>query len=204
MRIALIALALTVCMTQPAFSDDHDKHEGKHEMDPKAQEMMKAWKDYATPSEGHKVLAGMAGNWQYTSKMWHKPEAKPEESTGAMTLKMILGGRFLENKTTGKAMGMPFEGLGFIGYNNISKKYETVWLDNMATGIMRGMGSYDASAQVLKDSGEFSCPMSKNKTQEYRTEWKIVDKNNMIFTMWGPDEEGNEYKHMEMTLKRKK
>ena len=204
MRTDLIAIFSIALMSTSAFAVDTSKanHDPKH--DPKSEEKMKAWMDYSTPSEAHKVLSSLAGKWKTTSKMWHTPDTKPEESVGTTTLRMVLGGRFLENKTTGKAMGMPFEGLGFIGYNNITKKYETLWLDNLATGMMRGAGSFDEKNQTLKDSGEFSCPMAKDKTQTYRSEWKIVDKNNLVFAMWSPDESGKEFKNMEMIFKRAK
>lgn len=172
-------------------------------MDPKKAEMMKAWQEYATPSDAHKVLAGTVGNWKYTSKFWEAADATPEESKGTSKLKMILGGRFLQHETKGKAMGMPFEGLGITGYDNIKKKYDTLWMDTMGTGVMHGSGSFDAATSTLTDKGEFTCPLTKGKTREYRTEWKITDKKNMTFTMYGPGPEGGkEFKQMEMIFKR--
>ncbi len=169
----------------------------------KKQEMMKKFMQFSTPGEGHKVLAPMAGKWKYTSKWWETAEAKPQESAGTSTMKMILGGRFLQHETKGKAMGMPFEGLGLTGYNNIKKKYETIWLDSMSTGMMRGEGSYNAETKTLTDKGQFSCPM-KEGDQDYRSEWKMIDKDNSVFTLYGPDESGDEFKMMEMTFKRSK
>ncbi|MGE3261967.1 MAG: DUF1579 domain-containing protein [Bacteriovoracia bacterium] len=173
--------------------------------DAKMKEMMAAWQKYSTPSAAHKLLAPMAGKWSYTSKAWMSEGAKPEESSGTSTIKMILGGRFLQHDIKGKAMGMPFEGLGLTGYNNLTEKYETFWADNMGTGMMHGSGSFDSVSNTLKDSGEFTCPMEADKKAEYRSEWKIIDKNNMIYTMWAPDmNTKKEFKNMEMVFKRKK
>jgi hypothetical protein len=174
-------------------------------MDPKQAEMMKAWHDYATPGAPHKVLAQMAGQWKYDSKMWEAPDQKPHESKGSGGMKMILGGRWLQMDAKGKAMGIPFQGLGFIGYDNLKGKYESTWIDSMGTGTMHGTGDYDASTKTLSDSGQMSCPMSKDKVTSYRSEWKIVDKNNLMFTMWGPNPaDGKEMKMMEMHYKRAK
>lgn len=173
-------------------------------MDPKKQEMMQAWMQYATPGAPHKIFNQLVGHWKYTSKFWEKADVKPEESSGTSNIKVILGGRFLQNEVKGKSMGMNFQGMGLTGYNNIKEKYETIWIDNMATGMMKGEGTYDDSTQTLKDSGVASCPMTKKKEREYRTEWKIIDKNNTVFTMWGPDEDDNEFKQMEMVLKKAK
>ena len=201
-----ISFCILSLILTPNFSfADADNHPKNGEStDPKHAESMKAWMEFSTPGAPHKTLQGMTGKWKYTSKFWHKPDSKPEETSGTSTMKMVMGGRFLEHKTTGKVMGQPFEGLGFTGYNNMTKNYETVWLDNMSTGMMRGKGSFDTETQTLKDSGEFSCPMTKEKEQKYRSEMKIIDKNNMSFSMWSPDENGKEYKGMEMMMKRAK
>lgn len=171
--------------------------------DPKMQEMMKAWQEASTPGAPHAVLKGMAGKWKYTSKMWQTPEAVPETSAGTSTFTLIHGGRYLKNESKGKAMGMNYEGLGFIGYNNVAKRYETTWMDNMSTAMMHGSGNFDPATQTLSDSGEFSCPLKK-EPQKFRSEWKMVDKNSMIFSMWMPDRTtGKEFRSMELTYRRK-
>lgn len=199
MRTILFTILALVALSAPVFAADAPKGEG----DAKKQEMMKAWMKYSTPGEPHKVLAGMAGNWKYTSKWWESAKSKPEESKGTSTMKMILGGRFLQHDTKGMAMGVAFQGIGITGYDNLKEKYDTIWLDNMGTGIMRGTGSFDAATKTLKDKGEHSCPMSDDNTREYRSEWKITDKNNMTYSMYSDDEDGDEFKMMEMVFKRK-
>src|SRR5690606_7205340 len=176
-------LGLALALASPAsFAAEN----GKEKMDPKIQEMMQKWKDAATPGAPHAVLKSMVGNWKYTSKMWHSSDSVPEESSGRSKFKMVLGGRFLTNETKGKAMGQAFEGIGYTGYNNMTKKYETFWMDNMSTATMHGTGSFDEATKTLTDVGEFSCPMREGP-QKYRSELKIIDKNNMIFTMYMPD-----------------
>lgn len=174
-------------------------------MDAKMQEMMTKMKEYATPGPAHKILADMAGNWTYTSKFWESADGKPQESNGKSSMKMILGGRYLQQDISGQAMGAPFQGMGLFGYNNVTKKYETMWLDTMGTGAMHGEGSFDTASKTLKDSGSYSCPLT-GKDRTYRGEWKIVDKNNMVYAMYGQNMEGTgpEFKNMEMTFKRTK
>ncbi len=171
----------------------------------KQEQMMKAFKEYSTPGAPHKVLSSMVGNWKYTSKSWESADAKPQEGSGTSKFKMILGGRFLQHDTKGNAMGMPFEGIGITGYDNIKGKYDTLWFDSMGTGIARGIGTFDSTTQTLKDTGEYTCPIKKEKTQNYRAEWKIVDNNNMTYSMFGSGlDNGPEYKQMEMVFKRAK
>lgn len=198
MRSVLLSLCLLA--SSSAFAADPANPTAT---DPKRAEMMKKFEEYAKPGAPHKLLEGMAGNWNYTSKMWESRTAKPEEAKGTSSFKMILGGRFLQQEIKGKAMGMPFDGVGLVGYDNMKKKYETTWMDSMSTGTMRGEGSFNESTKTLSDAGEYSCPIT-NKQRSYRSEWKITDKNNMTFAMFGPGmEDPAEFKMMEITYKRK-
>lgn len=199
-------IVLCVVATVVASANAADTKETAATADAKKQEMMHKWQEYATPGAAHKVLEPMVGEWNYTSKMWQTPKAKTEESTGTATMKWTMGGRFLEQEFKGQAMGQPFEGRGMIGYNNLEKTYETNWMDSMGTGMMFSKkGTFDARANALKDSGSMACPMSEGKMHDYRSEWKIKGKNNLLFTMWTTDlESGKEFKQMEITLKRNK
>lgn len=197
MKVCLLIAGLVVAQSVWAADPVDTK------MDPKKQEMMKKYMDYATPGEGHKVLETLAGTWNYKSKMWETPKSKPQESTGQSTMKMIMGGRYLQQEFKGEAMGQPFEGMGFVGYNNLEKKYETTWLDNMATGTMHGTGTFDSKTKTLNESGQFTCPLSSDKKRAFHSEWKIKDKNTLVFTMSAPDlETGKDFKNMEITYKR--
>ena len=200
MQKTLFTLILSLFVSTSAFAAD----KAKTKDDPKMQEMMKKMAEASTPNEHHKRLADMAGNWSYTSKMWESENATPEESKGTSKMKMILGGRWLQQDIKGKAMGMPFEGMGLTGYDNIKGQYETLWLDTMGTAAMKGTGNYDEASKTLKDSGQFTCPAT-GKDEKYRGEWKIIDKNNMVYTMYsaGMDGKGPEFKNMEMTFKRR-
>lgn len=170
------------------------------------EEAMKKMQEAAKPGPEHKMLADTAGKWTYTSKWWASADAKPEETTGKSTFKMIMDGRILQQDVDGKAMGQAFKGLGFTGYDNLKKEWNTVWMDSMGTAIMTGKGSYDASTKTITDSGSFTCPMEEDLTAEYRSEWKMTDKNNMTFIMYGKGmgKQTGEFKMMEMNYKRAK
>lgn len=169
------------------------------------EEMMKKMQEASTPGEQHKVLEQLVGEWNHTSKFWETADGKPEESKGTSSMKMVLGGRYLQQDVKGKAMGMDFNGMGLMGFDNIKKEYQSLWVDSMSTSMMKGTGSFNASTKTFEEKGVFSCPMTESKTAEYRTEWKIVDKNTNIFSMYGkgPTGKGKEFKMMEMTYKRK-
>jgi hypothetical protein len=164
--------------------------------------MMEKWKEYSTPNENHKVLGALVGDWDYTIKWWMSPEAKPEVSKGTSEVEWIMGGRFIQHEVEGTSMGQPFEGMGVMGYDNEKKQYQSVWIDNMGTGVMRGSGSYDSTTKTLTDEGTFSCPAEGEKS--YRGVTKFIDQDNFTYEwyMAGPD--GKEFRAMEIVYARKK
>jgi len=98
MKMTLLLSCFLLFASLSSFADK------KMPADPKMQEMMKKMEEYATPGEFHKILASSAGKWTYTSKWWESADAKPMESVGTSTMKMVLSGRFLQHETNGKAI----------------------------------------------------------------------------------------------------
>ena len=165
------------------------------------QEMMEKFKEYSTPNENHKVLDAFVGDWAYTSKNWMSPTAPAEESSGTATAKWVMDGRFVEESAQGMHMGQPFNGVSLTGYDNAGKEYQSIWYDNMGTGMMVTKGSYDAATKTITQSGMFNCPLRGNMSVRWVT--KMIDENTYSFEMWGPDETGKDFKGMEIIYKRK-
>lgn len=166
-------------------------------------DMMKKWQEAMTPGEMHKVLASVEGDWTTDGKMWMDPKAQPATSTGTANYKMILGGRYQESTFKGDMMGMPFEGVGVMGYDNVKKQFESTWFDNMGTGTMRAEGQFDAATKTFTLKGKFIDPMS-GKECSVRETLQMVDNNKHIMTMYSSIGGAPEYKTMELTFNRKK
>ena len=198
-RLILLVPALILVSGLNAFAADKPVP-----MDPKMLEMMKKYEAAATPGEPHKVLADIAGNWKTVTQMWESPDSKAKSSKGTSNFKMVLGGRWLQQEFKGNMMGKPYQGMGLIGYDNVKQKYQTNWFDSMSTGSLKSEGDFDVSTKTLKDSGTMSSPVTPSKTQEIRSEWQMVDKKKMIFSMFGkgPVESGPEFKMMEIVYTR--
>ena len=167
-------------------------------------EMMKAWQDFATPNDNHKRLAAFVGSWKTHSKWWMKPGGAPEESDGAAEIKSVLGGRYIEQHMDGKMMGQPFSGIGFTGYDNLKKKYVSIWLDNMGTSILYVTGKADGSGKVIKSAGTVDDPMTK-KPQKYQDAVTLKDPDTFTYEAWGPEPGGTKmYRMMEIVYTRSK
>lgn len=165
------------------------------------QAAMELYTKLATPGAPHKLLANMEGTWNTKSKCWMEPDKPAMESTGTSEQKMLLGGRFLQQEFTGDMMGSPFNGIGFTGYDNHTKKYVSTWMDSMGTGIMFFEGTASADGKTVTQEGSYDDPVRGPMT--WRAVTKYVDDNTMLFEMYSTVKGGKEEKMMEITYTRK-
>ena len=168
-------------------------------MDPAKQAAMEAMQKLGSPSDAHKALEPLVGTWTYTAQWWMAPATQPQSMTGTTTNTLVFGGRFLKQEIHGQATDQPpFEGLGFIGYDNIRKEYQSVWLDNMATGMMVGAGQFDAATKSLTGQGDFSCPLTGEAHRPFRAIWKVDDQDHNTYENYMRTPDGREFKVMEI------
>ncbi len=164
---------------------------------------MKAWMDYMTPGEVHKMLAKWDGEWNEDITHWMKPGDQGQKSTASCVNKMILGGRYQESKHTGSFFGSPFEGISTTGYDNKKKVFVSSWVDNMGTGIMTMEGTWDDKSKTMNLAGKATDPMT-GKDCTVRETFKIIDENTQVMEMYMTQPGQKEYKTMEIKFTRKK
>lgn len=157
----------------------------------------------ATPGDAHKLLNDIAGTWNTKVTSWMNPGAPPSVSEGTSENKWILGGRYLEQRFKGNFMGTPFEGLGYTGYDNVTKKYWGTWMDNFSTGVMTSTGSTPDNGKTWSFTGTSSDPMTGKET-EVQEKIIVTDHDHHTFEMWGAGPDGKPMKMMEITYTRKK
>ena len=168
------------------------------QMDENAQ---KAWVAYMTPGDIHKMIAKFDGQWKEAVTWWMAPGQSPMTSTASCTNTMILGGRYQQSISKGDMMGMPFEGMGLLGYDNAEKIFNYTWIDNMGTGVMNMKGSWDDATKSINLTGSTVDPISGKETP-VREVFTITDDNNQMLQMFAPGPDGKEFKNMEIKLTR--
>jgi uncharacterized protein DUF1579 len=172
------------------------KQEKKMDM----QEMMEIYKKVGTPGDAHKLLAKLEGSWTTRSRGWE--EGKPVmESIGTCEQKLVLNGHYLQQIYTGDMMGAPFSGINLLGYNNHTKKYESVWLDSMSTAIYYFVGKASADGRTITQECSYDDPVKGPCV--WRSVTRIKDDNTQEFEMFITPKGGKEEKMMEMTVTRK-
>jgi Protein of unknown function (DUF1579) len=163
---------------------------------------MKAWMDYMTPGEMHEMLATAAGEWDTKSTYWMNPGDDPVVSEGTTNVEMILGGRYQKSTTTSEMMGMPFEGISITAFDNATKEFNNVWIDNMGTGVMTSKGKYDEATKKVVLKGTYVDPISGND-EPFMETYEVVDMDHHKLEMFTYPE-GQEFKSMIVEYTRKK
>ena len=184
-----------------AASSGGAKAAAKAPMDPKAmQEMMMK---LSMPGPSHERLKKMEGQWNLTVKWTMDPSQPMQETKSTSVVTTLMDGRYCQEQTTGEMMGKPFTGMGLTGYDNVLKKYVSVWIDNMGTGIMTSQGTVDSTGSVLNWTGQSADPAT-GKMARYRMVTRFLDDDHHVFEMYVKSPDGKEFRTMEITYERNK
>jgi len=190
--------AAAVFVAAPALAQDGHEHA---QMTPEQKAEMEAYMKAGTPGAPHQALAATAGSYDLKIKGWHEPGAPAFEESGTATRTMALGDRVLVEDVTSSMMGMPFNGHGMMGYDNVTGKYWSTWNDSMSTGVMMSEGTCDAQ-NVCSFTGSWNDPVKGGKiTARMTSRW--TSPTTQVFEMYGPGKDGKEMKMMEITYTKK-
>jgi hypothetical protein len=166
------------------------------------QKAMEAYMKAGAVTENHAFLKRFAGSWTATTTMWTVPGQPPTASENTFEGRMILGGRFVALDYKGTMMGQPFEGFQIVGYDNMQKKYLTLWLDNTSTSFFLLAGPRDAAKNIINQTGDWADPMGG--MSKVRAAVRFLNPNEYVFEQFMVLPDGKEFKSMEMRCARKK
>jgi hypothetical protein len=157
-------------------------------------EMMAQWQQAMTPSLGHARLMPMVGTWKATTTFTMAPGAPDQVHGGTSVHRMVLGGRYLEQIYKGMAMGMPFEGIGYTGYDNVQKRYVGTWMDTFGTGLMTSVGVGQPTDEKLDFVAESFEPSGNKKVFDAIV--RIRNHGHHSYEMWTKGPNGKPYRVM--------
>lgn len=163
-------------------------------------EMMPQWQVAMTPGAAHKRLAPLVGTFKAKTEFVMAPGLPPMIHEGTSENRFVLGGRYLEQTYRGMAMGMPFEGIGYTGYDNPSKRYVGTWMDTFGTGLMNSVGvgrPTDAKLSFVADAVEPS-----GKKIVFDAIIVIKNRDQHSYEMWTKAPNGKRFRNMIVTYVR--
>jgi len=98
---------------------------------------------------------------------------------------------------------MPFQGIGYTGYDNAKKQYVGTWIDNFGTGVMTSTGTSSDNGKTLSFKSVATDPMTGKETPG-ESRITITDADHHSMEMWGPAPDGKMFKMMTIEYSRKK
>jgi hypothetical protein len=191
-RKSIAPFALAIALAAPLGGQDTEKEKA----------MMEAWQRAATPAEGHKRLEPLIGTFDAKVRSTVDPSRPPEDSVGTSINSWVLGGRYVEQEFDGEFMGEPYRGIGYTGYDNVQKKYVSLWMDTAGTGMMFLTSAPDKSGKTISGSARIWDPLSE-KPLPVESKIVITDNDHHSFELWAKAPNGKMIKLMDIQYTRK-
>jgi hypothetical protein len=199
----LLILLVGLVIFAPVAGVAQDK---KATAEDKASEMyspeeMAAWQKVAAPGSHHAHYKDLVGSWNAETKYWMAPGTNPQVTMLKAEYKLKFDGRYLVSTLEGTMMGMPFQGMGISGYDNVKGVHTMVWVDNMSTSTMFCEGECSDNCKIETHHFVQKDPMTGNDTK-VKVVTRFVDKNKHLFEYYMVSPDGSEFKSMEITYTR--
>lgn len=123
--------------------------------------MQEAMERAGALNEHHAHLKTMVGRWNVDLRHYMAPGSPPQEMKGAASMEMVLGDHFLHQLFKGDWMGQPFVGMGYDGYDNMSGKHQSIWMDSASTAAILMQGDCSEDGKVVTLYGERLDPLTQ-------------------------------------------
>ena len=167
-------------------------------------EMQKRWMDSMKPNQFHEKLARHIGDWDLEVSILMDPSAPPMKEKGSSKISWLFPGRWVKEEIKSSMMGMPFEGLAILGYDNFKKKYVGSFVDSMGTSLATMEGNFGMDGKTMLLYGTMNEPMTGEQDKTVMYVVRDLSEDEFVFEIHDMTigETGN--KVMEMHYKRRK
>ena len=196
----MVGGAALVCMSSLVTSTVMSNQPEGMDMDPAMmQDMMKQWMEMAQPGAEHKEMMKALGDWKMEVHQFN-PMMPPAVANGKATMTSVMGGRYMVENVAYEmdVMGqkMPFEGMGIFGYDRNQDKHVMVWIDNMGTGILHGVGEANDAGDEVTYKMQMAGPAGS--MMDVRMVSRAVSDEHHQVEMYATMPDGSEFKTMQI------
>lgn len=159
------------------------------------------WTEYMTPSSVHTLLKQYEGSFKMDISMYMGDGKEPTIITVNSKHIMLLGGRFLELKQQGNMMGMDYESIITLGFNNIDKKFALTTITTMGTATLSLSGNWNDKSKSAILFGTLTNPVSKNNIT-IKQVVTFVDNDTILIESYDKEGDNLEKKTVQYKLSR--
>lgn len=118
------------------------------------------------PTEHHQWIVDGAGEWEGTLTSFLP--GMPTAPTPAKESVVAIGGFWTQSRFTCDFMGMPYVGVGVLGYDVEKKKFVSTWSDSMSSFLALMEGDMDPKTKTLVM--RWTAPDMTGKPAQHRSE----------------------------------
>lgn len=161
------------------------------------------WAVYMTPSDTHSFLGRYAGTFKMEMTMAMGEGPKPTIIVLDSEHRMLLGGRFLEMRQHGSIMGMDYQAIMTLGYNNTDKKMALTTITNLGTGTLSLSGEWNAKSRSAVLLGQLTNPVNK-KPVNIKQVVSFLDQDTILIESYDHEGDAPERKTAQYKLIRNK
>lgn len=144
----------------------------------------KAIENAMTPGEGQKKLDAMVGTFAVKIRSWEDPAKPPVESEATCINAWVLDHRYVQAILSGYVLGAPFNGIGYMAFDNVTKMYQAAWMDTGSTGITMYTGGMDASGRAAILKATLPNPVT-SKPAPVELRLTIAENGDHVTEVWG-------------------
>jgi len=164
-------------------------------------EMMKKAEEAGRPGAEHKALESLVGDWKAEVKCWMDPDGPPQVSQGTAKAALTMNGRFLQEDFNGVMMGKPFQGRTVMGFDNVKRTYQSVWVSDMQTSMFVTEGRGENGNKTITLEGTSSCGATGQTEMPMKVVMRTVSPDKRTFEMFDTSR-GSDVRTMEITYTR--
>lgn len=202
--VALIAAALLAVGFADPRQDDPPGRRRFVDMSPEEQmQVQMKMLELGQPCDEHELLASYAGTFETHTTLWAVPGTEPMSVEGTAEHEMILGGRFLQQRSSASyPMWGEVESLAMMGFDRRNGEFTTVGFDTLGTYWVSARGKRADDGVLTMSGTDYDATLNVEQVYDFVVEF--VDEDTLRTTLIFHDlfQEGP-FKLMEITARRK-
>jgi hypothetical protein len=140
----------------------------------------------------------MVGTFDVKIRSWAAPGDPPAHDKAVMVGNWMLGGRYVQLMLAGNIEGQPFNGIGYAGFDNTTKKYVATFMDSSSTGMEWYAGGFDATGTRATLKGSMANPVT-GKPSPLEMRLSLDAAGNHVTELWGEGLGQTMFRMMELT-----